>query len=358
MNKDFENLAGARILLTGHTGFTGSWASRWLCRIGAEVIGYSLEPETNPSLFNELGLAKDLEHHIGDVRDSENLKKVIKSSSPDLILHLAAQPLVRRSYRLSRETFDVNVMGTVNLLDAALEVDSIKGVLCITTDKVYKNNDSGVAFKETDEIGGSDPYSASKASAELAISSYRESFYSKRSVPLIAARGGNIIGGGDWSEDRLIPDFVRSWSNSTKLGVRFPAATRPWQHVLSLIDGYLSILSGALDEKSTQLSTAYNLGPDLSEVLSVADVLKVLERELTGVAVEFGESHLKEAQELQLDSSLAAKELGWWPAVSTEEAIRMTGRWYKAFYQGQSAMALCDDQIDFWQGTRKGGGQE
>jgi CDP-glucose 4,6-dehydratase len=245
----------------------------------------------------------------------------------------------------------------VNLLEAALEVDSIKGVLCITTDKVYKNNDSGVAFKETDELGGSDPYSASKAAAELAISSYRESFYSKRSVPLIAARGGNIIGGGDWSEDRLIPDFVRSWSTSTKLEVRFPAATRPWQHVLSLVDGYLSILSAALDKKNTPLSPAYNLGPGLSEVFSVADVLKVLERDLTGVAVEFGKSHLKEAQQLQLDSSLAVNELGWVPAVNIEEAIQMTGSWYKAFYQGQSAKAICDEQIDFWQSRRKGGGQ-
>jgi CDP-glucose 4,6-dehydratase len=357
MTKDFENLAGARILVTGHTGFTGSWASRWLDRIGAEVIGYSLEPETNPSLFNELGLAQNLEHHIGDVRDSENLKKVTKNSKPDLILHLAAQPLVRRSYRVPQETFDVNVMGTVNLLDAALEVNSIKGVLCITTDKVYKNNDSGVAFKETDELGGSDPYSASKAAAELAISSYRESFYSKGSVPLIAARGGNIIGGGDWSEDRLIPDFVRSWSTSTKLEVRFPAATRPWQHVLSLVDGYLSILSAALEEESRSLSAAYNLGPDLSEVFSVGDLLKVLERGLTGVAVEFGESQLKEAQLLQLDSSLAAKELGWVPTVNTVEAIQMTGSWYKAFYHGQSALALCDEQIDFWRSRAERVGQ-
>ena len=350
MNQGFSSLKGSRVLVTGHTGFTGSWVSLWLKRLGADVIGYSLTPETQPSLFNELGLENKVDHHIGDIRDFDRLQKVVVDTEPDLVLHLAAQPLVRRSYRIPQETFEVNVTGTVNVMQAALSSSALKGVLCITTDKVYKNNDSGKPFVETDELGGSDPYSASKAAAELAIASYRQSFFSstENPVPLVAARGGNIIGGGDWSEDRLIPDFVRAWQNHTPLEIRFPEATRPWQHVLGLADGYLNILTKMLDAPES-LSPAYNLGPTSEQVIPVKDVVAAISEVIPHVEMQRGSSPLKEASQLQLDSSLARKELHWKPKWDGIEAIRQTASWYLGLSQGQRAEELCQSQIDSWQ---------
>lgn len=350
MNQRFISLNGSRILVTGHTGFTGSWVSLWLKRLGADVIGYSLTPETQPNLFKELELENKVNHHIGDIRDFARLHKVVVDTQPDLVLHLAAQPLVRRSYRIPQETFEVNVTGTVNVMQAALSSRALKGVLCITTDKVYKNNDSGKPFVETDELGGSDPYSASKAAAELAIASYRQSFYSaaENSVPLVAARGGNIIGGGDWSEDRLIPDFIRAWQSNTKLEIRFPEATRPWQHVLGLADGYLNILTKMLDAPES-LSPAYNLGPTSEQVIPVKDVVAALSEVIPQVAIQRGSSPLKEASQLQLDSSLARKELHWEPKWYGIEAIKQTASWYLSHSDGQGAEELCQSQIDSWE---------
>jgi CDP-glucose 4,6-dehydratase len=350
--KRFETeLAGKRIFLTGHTGFTGSWASIWLNSIGSHVFGYSLGPETSPNLFTEASVGKLVDGQIADIRDFDELKNQMAKFQPDLILHLAAQPLVRRSYRIPRETFDINAQGTANVLEAARLFSSIKGVLCITTDKVYKNLETDYRYVETDELGGRDPYSASKAAAELIISSYRESFsHEKSGNPIIAvARGGNIVGGGDWSEDRLIPDYIRALVSGEDMEIRFPDATRPWQHVLSLIDGYLSILAGMLGTEAKKFDRAFNLGPIEDESFSVSSVLSLLSKELPGVKITEHNSILHEAGKLGLNSELAAKTFGWNPSWSTNEVMAKTASWYKDFLANtKPAQQLCLDQIDSW----------
>lgn len=346
-----EALAGKRIFLTGHTGFTGSWVSIWLERIGAEVFGYSLAPETTPNLFEAAELSGSVMGRIADIRDYTSLFESMSAFKPDLVLHLAAQPLVRRSYTIPRETFDVNTQGTANVLEAARQVGDVQGVLCITTDKVYKNNETGVPFKEGDELGGQDPYSASKSAAELVISSYRASFPSGESTsPLIAvARGGNIIGGGDWSEDRLIPDFVRAYEAGSSLELRYPQATRPWQHVLALAEGYITILSGLVSEEAEKFAKAFNLGPLRQESVSVSSVLSKMKNVMQGVEIVNHVADLHEAGLLALDSSLAARTFGWKPAWDTNEVIEKTAEWYRAFLAGEkSAAQLCDEQIDSW----------
>jgi CDP-glucose 4,6-dehydratase len=316
------------------------------------VIGYSLEPETKPSLFEELSLQAEIDHNIGDIGNFEKLNELVARTQPDLVLHLAAQPLVRRSYRIPRETFQVNTQGTANVLEAALSSSQLKGVLCITTDKVYKNNDSGRAFVESDELGGHDPYSYSKAAAEFVVASLRKTLYNKAnfSAPLVVARGGNIIGGGDWSEDRIIPDFIRAWRNETSLEIRFPKATRPWQHVLALAEGYLIILTKMMTEPGS-LSHAYNLGPVDQDILAVKDVLRTLADEIPGVGARPSASALGEAQRLQLDSTLAMQELGWCQRWDVHEAVRKTAIWYRSFYSGVSARAISEEQIDSWMKT-------
>jgi len=350
--KRFEaELAGKRIFLTGHTGFTGSWASIWLNSIGAHVFGYSLSPETSPNLYDEAGVAELVHGKIADIRDFDDLRDQIEKFQPDLVLHLAAQPLVRRSYRVPRETFEINAQGTANVLQAARLVSSIKGVLCITTDKVYKNLETDYRYVEGDELGGKDPYSASKAAAELIISSYRDSFRVEGSTNQIiaVARGGNIVGGGDWSEDRLIPDYIRAFVSGQEMEVRFPESTRPWQHVLSLIDGYLSILAGMLGTEPTRFDRAFNLGPIEDESFSVSSVVSLLAKELPGVKIKEHESNLHEAGKLGLNSELATKTFGWQPSWDTDQVIEKTASWYKGFLANtKPARQLCLDQIDSW----------
>jgi CDP-glucose 4,6-dehydratase len=350
--KRFEtDLAGKRIFLTGHTGFTGSWASIWLNSIGAHVFGYSLSPETSPNLYDEAGVAELVDGKIADIRDFDDLRDQIEKFQPDLVLHLAAQPLVRRSYRVPRETFEINAQGTANVLQAARLVSSIKGVLCITTDKVYKNLENDYRYVEGDELGGKDPYSASKAAAELIISSYRDSFRVEGSTNQIiaVARGGNIVGGGDWSEDRLIPDYIRAFVSGQEMEIRFPESTRPWQHVLSLIDGYLSILAGMLGPEPTRFDRAFNLGPIEDESFSVSSVLSLLAKELPGVKIKEHESNLHEAGKLGLNSELATKTFGWQPSWDTDQVIEKTASWYKGFLANtKPARQLCLDQIDSW----------
>jgi CDP-glucose 4,6-dehydratase len=246
-----------------------------LNQLGCEVFGYSLEPETTPNLFTEAKVGELVSGKIADIRDYETLREEIVKFQPDLVLHLAAQPLVRRSYRIPRETFEINAQGTANVLEATRGVKSIKGVLCITTDKVYKNLETDHKYVEADELGGLDPYSASKAAAELIIASYRSSFgVSGADLPVIAvARGGNIIGGGDWSEDRLIPDFIRAHEANHELEIRFPNSTRPWQHVISLVDGYLSILEGMGGPNAKDFDQAFNIGPLDNSSVSVSELL-------------------------------------------------------------------------------------
>ncbi len=347
-------LAGKRIFLTGHTGFTGSWASIWLSSVGAEVFGYALEPETTPNLFTEAKIKNLLIGEIGDIRNFVSLQDRMSAFRPDLVLHLAAQPLVRRSYRIPRETFDINTQGTANVLEAARNTPSVRGVLCITTDKVYKNFETDYRYKESDELGGIDPYSASKAAAELIIETYRFSLKPSSSHDQIiaVARGGNIIGGGDWSEDRLVPDYIRALESTKRLEIRFPRATRPWQHVLSLVDGYLTILSGMLGVEARKFDRAFNLGPMETESISVSQLLSLLSNKLPGVRLQEQVSEYHEAGQLALDSSLAAKTFGWSPNWDTAKAIEKTADWYKEFLANKtSAYQLCIDQIDSWKAS-------
>lgn len=348
--KNYESeLTGKRIFITGHTGFTGSWTSIWLQRLGAEVFGYSLAPETTPNLFSEAKVGSIVSGIDADIRDLSKLRNAMGAFEPDLVLHLAAQPLVRRSYRIPRETFEINTQGTANVLEVARTTPSVKGVLCITTDKVYKNLETEARYKESDQIGGKDPYSASKAAAEVVISSFRDSFQAK-GAPLIAvARGGNIIGGGDWSEDRLIPDFIRAHMSGETLAVRNPESTRPWQHVLALVEGYLTIMAGLLGGDSEKYARAFNLGPIEEDSVSVSTVLAQLGEQIDGVKIEFARSDLLEAGKLGIDSTLATITFGWNPAWSTVEVIRKTAEWYKAYLSGKkSPYDLCLEQIDSW----------
>lgn len=355
MNQKFKSLAGKKIFLTGHTGFTGSWASIWLSQLGCEVYGYSLEPETTPNLFTEARVGDLVAGKIADIRDFETLRKEISSFQPDLVLHLAAQPLVRRSYRIPRETFEINAQGTANLLESVRGVDSVKGVLCITTDKVYKNLETDRLYTESDELGGKDPYSASKAAAELIIASYRTSLRGpENAVPVISvARGGNIIGGGDWSEDRLVPDFIRAYVSKGAIDIRFPSSTRPWQHVISLVDGYLTILEGMLGAESSKLDQAFNLGPLDQSSVSVAEVLSMLSVHIPGVKIDNAKIDLHEAGKLGLDSSLASQTFEWNPNWNTQQVIEKTAAWYKEFLSGESsARDLCLEQLDSWSDIR------
>lgn len=356
MVKSFEaELTGRRIFVTGHTGFTGSWASIWLNSIGAHVFGYSLAPGSSPNLYTEANVEHLVEGKIADIRDINSLRDAMEGFRPELVLHLAAQPLVRSSYRIPRETFEINAQGTANVLDAARFIPSIRGILCITTDKVYKNLETEYRYTESDELGGMDPYSASKAAAEIIISSYRDSFRVDNQLTISVARGGNIIGGGDWSEDRLIPDYVRAFGSKADLKVRFPNATRPWQHVLSLIDGYFTILAGMLGPDAPKFDRAFNLGPLEAKSYSVSTVLSLLSADLPGVKINEYRSDLHEAGQLGLDSTLATSTFGWNPSWNTHQVIEKTATWYKDFLaNSKPAHELCLDQIESWKQARKG----
>jgi CDP-glucose 4,6-dehydratase len=346
-------LRGKRVFLTGHTGFTGSWASAWLAAIGAEVCGYSLAPETSPSLWGELGLDGHMRSVIGDICDRDSLAEAITSFAPHVVLHLAAQPLVRRSYREPFETFNVNVMGTLNVLEASRHVPGLQAIVCVTTDKVYENKEWSWPYRENDALGGKDPYSASKSAAEMVIQSYQYAFQGVdgRPLPVATARGGNIIGGGDWSEDRLVPDFVRAVTTDAALTLRYPDATRPWQHVLALVQGYL-MLAAQLIDKPASTARSWNLGPADGRALSVRTVLESLAATWTRPNLEYLDNPAKEAQLLALDSTLARDTLGWKPAWDVAETIDRTAAWYRDFYIGKTSGAeITGAQIADWRRT-------
>lgn len=349
---DFErSLKGRKIFVTGHTGFTGSWASLWLSSIGAKVSGYALAPDTSPSLFDSADIAGLVSSTFDDICDYDAVLGAIEVFQPDLILHLAAQPLVRKSYREPVRTFLVNAQGTAHVLEAARTVKSVRGVLCITTDKVYKNYEWPWPYRENDPLGGKDPYSASKAAAEMVIQSYAASYPAVTGEgPAIAtARGGNIIGGGDWSEDRLIPDFVRAVVHGNALTLRYPEATRPWQHVLALVHGYLMILAGLIDDSPVPVAKAWNLGPQDSAHYSVRHVMELMSENWSRPILNYLENPLPEAQALALDSSLARNELKWMPPWTTEQVIRETALWYRGFYaEPGAARKLTLAQINDW----------
>lgn len=323
-----------KVLVTGHTGFKGSWLTLWLIQLGAEVTGYALEPETKPALFNILGLRDKIKHISGDIRDFEKLETTIKQYKPEIILHLASQPLVIKSYKDPKYTYETNIMGLINLLEAARETESVKAILNVTSDKCYRNIEQIYGYKESDAMGGFDPYSSSKGCSELVTSAYRNSF----NMPLASARAGNVIGGGDWAEYRLVPDCVRSLSSNKQIDLRCPDAVRPWQFVLEPLSGYL-LLAGFMCEKGDKYLDSWNFGPDNEEVLKVEDVVnKIIEIWGGGnYHCNNAKTH-HEASVLKLDISKAKQYLDWKPVFNTEEAIKATINWYKRYYTGDSDM--------------------
>jgi CDP-glucose 4,6-dehydratase len=321
-----------RVLVTGHTGFKGSWLTLWLTKMGAKVTGVSLPPQTAPSHWSMLGL--DVESLYVDIRDETLLRKTIVKAKPEIVFHLAAQPLVRRSYRNPLETWAINVMGTANVLDACRHVDNLAAMVVVTTDKCYENKEWIWGYREVDSLGGHDPYSASKGAAELVAASYRNSFFNTPGSPLLAtARAGNVIGGGDWSEDRLIPDLVRSIEACKALEIRSPLATRPWQHVLECLSGYL-MLGQQLLEKDAAFAQAWNFGPEREGNRQVKNVLAELKMSWPKVEWNFSDTlQPHEAQLLHLDSSKARERLLWRPVWTFNEGIAATAAWYRAWME-------------------------
>lgn len=325
--------AGTRVLVTGHTGFKGSWLCEWLLELGAEVTGIALEPDTEPSLFHRLGLARRISrHHILDVRDQPSLTAAVAAAQPMVVFHLAAQPLVRLSYRDPKATWDINVGGTVNLLEAVRTTPCVRACVVVTSDKCYENREQIWGYRESDSLGGHDPYSSSKGAAEIAVASWRRSFFNDPAgCRLASARAGNVIGGGDWSADRIVVDLVRAIAAGQPLRLRNPAATRPWQHVLEPLSGYLWLASRLLDADSRHLAESWNFGPADASVTSVEHLARRLVAAWGTGSVEIqgnaGQPH--EAGLLKLDVSKAAAGLAWHGLWDVERTIRETVTWYR-----------------------------
>jgi CDP-glucose 4,6-dehydratase len=336
---------GKRVLLTGHTGFKGSWLALWLQRLGAEVTGISLPPVTKPNLFSLAKVEELCQSHFCDIRDAVALADFIKAARPEIVFHLAAQPLVRASYREPRETFATNIMGTAHVLDALRELDSVRVAVMVTTDKVYRNNEWQRPYREDDALGGQDPYSASKAASEIAIASYRDAFLSAQGVAVASARAGNVIGGGDWSEDRLIPDAVRAWQAGQPLEVRRPQAVRPWQHVLEPLAGYLTLASKLWEQHA--LAGAYNFGPESNEAATVRELVELVRAAYGKGEVRYGDGTEgpHEAGWLALEVSKARVTLGFKPQWTLAQAVSQTMAWYRAQHDGADARTLCHSEI-------------
>jgi CDP-glucose 4,6-dehydratase len=343
---DSEFWRGKRVFVTGHSGFKGSWLCLVLERLGAAWAGLSLAPETNPNLFELAGIHRGGGNIFTDIRDSRSVNGALATFRPEIVFHLAAQPLVRRSHRAPLETFTTNVIGTAHLLEAARLCDSVKAVVVVTTDKVYRNNEAGAAFSEEDALGGHDPYSASKAAAEMVVQSYRQSFFTQLGKGLAAARAGNVIGGGDWSEDRILPDAVRAWGAGQKLEVRNPEATRPWQHVLEPLCGYLCLAEEIY--KNPNAWTDFNFGPDLHDVATVREVVEIAQSAFGRGDITWGvrRDSLREAKALALDNSKAKAQLGIRPVWSLQEAVSRSIRWYRHQADGENACTLCEQDIE------------
>lgn len=336
---------GKRVLLTGHTGFKGSWLALWLSRLGAVVTGVALPPDTTPALFELARVGADIDSHYCDIRDAAPLADLVHSARPEIVFHLAAQPLVRASYRQPVETFATNVMGTAHLLDALRGLPGVRVAVMITTDKVYRNNEWPYPYREDDALGGHDPYSASKAASEIVIASYRDAFLSTQGLAVASARAGNVIGGGDWAADRLIPDAVRAWQAGRPLEIRRPAAIRPWQHVLEPLAGYLVLAEKLWGQP--ELAGAYNFGPETAEAGTVREVIEQA-RSVYGageVLYGGGDAGPHEAGWLALEIAKARSVLGVRPRWALVEAIGRTLRWYRGQHEGADARALCEAEL-------------
>jgi CDP-glucose 4,6-dehydratase len=337
---------GRRVLLTGHTGFKGGWLAIWLARLGAHVTGIALAPNTEPNLFAAARISLAGGSHLQDIGDATAVAHIIRNAEPEILLHLAAQPLVRASYRLPLETFATNVMGTAHVLDALRGLNCVRAAVMVTTDKVYRNREWPWPYREDDALGGHDPYSASKAASEIVIASYRDAFLAEQGVAIASARAGNVIGGGDWSDDRLIPDAVRAWNAGAALHIRRPQAMRPWQHVLDPLAGYLVLAEHLCRREAT--TDAYNFGPQTSEAASVREVIGIARAAYGRGDVDWGagDEGPHEAGWLALETARARVTLGVQPRWPLHAAVHRTMDWYREYAKGTDARALCDADID------------
>jgi CDP-glucose 4,6-dehydratase len=333
---------GKKVFITGHSGFKGSWLCLLLDMFGADITGYSLQPPTEPNLFDLCRISSITDSILDDIRDVSKLKKAIAKADPQIVIHMAAQPIVRDSYSDPRYTYETNIMGTVNLFEAIRAAGSVRSIVNVTTDKCYENPERNKPFSENEPLGGHDPYSSSKACSEIVSGAYKRSF----NLPLATARSGNVIGGGDWGKDRIIPDLIRAYTSGCKMMIRNPTATRPWQHVLEPLSGYL-ILAEKLYKNSEDFSQAWNFGPEKEDEKSVEWIVKAvisgLEEQLS-YSIDKG-AHLHEAHYLRLDSTKAMEKLGWKPKWDITTAARKTAWWYENYRQGKDPTDLCLSQI-------------
>ena len=350
MAPNVEFWRGKRVLVTGHTGFKGGWLVIWLYRMGAKVFGLSMTPVTTPNLFESASIDTICDSYFCDIRNEEEVGQLIRKIEPEIVLHLAAQSLVRESYQSPIETFSTNVMGTGHILEGLRDVDSVRVAVMITTDKVYKNNEWFWPYRETDELGGHDPYSASKAASEILTQSYRSAFLADKGKAISTARAGNVIGGGDWSADRLIPDALRAWQEGRKIDIRRPDAVRPWQHVLEPLAGYLKLSEVTWND--SQLAGAYNFGPENGQAASVRTVIELAKSTYGSGGVIFGDGYdgPHEAGLLTLDVAKSKSLLNVQSLWSLDVSVRRTILWYMSQESGADARGLCELDIDSYEG--------
>ena len=343
---DQEFWRGKRVFLTGHTGFKGSWLALWLSSLGAQVKGYALNPPTSPSLFNELKVDRMIDSQIGDIRDQDILYKSMVEFNPDILIHMAAQPLVRYSYDAPIETYEVNVIGTAKVLEVARSCPNLKAIVNITTDKCYENDERIEGYKENDPMGGHDPYSSSKGCAELVASAYRRSFLQEQGIGLASVRAGNVIGGGDWANDRLIPDILRSFEKDEPVVIRNPNAIRPWQHVLEPLSGYL-VLAQKLFYNQERYSGAWNFGPNDKDIKPVEWILNKMTLKWPDAIWKLDQnSSPHEADFLKLDITKAESELGWRPVWELSYTLEKIIAWHRSWLNQENMQAVCLAEIE------------
>ena len=339
--------SGKKVFLTGHTGFKGSWMSIWLQTLGVEVLGFALEPATSPSLYNEAKVGEGMVSIFGDVSDLHSVRSSMESFSPEIVIHMAAQPLVRYSYNEPVETYSTNVMGTVNILESSRHCDSVKAIVNVTSDKCYENKERLWGYREDEAMGGYDPYSSSKGCSELVTSAYRNSFFKNSKVALASARAGNVIGGGDWADDRLVPDALLALQRGLPISVRNPNSIRPWQHVLEPLAGYL-ILAQKLFESGGEFAEAWNFGPQDEDAKTVSWMVSKLVTCWSQDAswIPAAGDHPHEANFLKLDISKATARLNWRPQWNLDECVSRTVVWHKLWFEKTSARQLCLNEIN------------